>query len=559
MRHIKETVVAAAAVLLCLSGTAGAEYIDSAYYNYTSGQVEINGRFFDGSDGKYATVIVLKDGGDIANIDDSLVEKLEQVKIEKGSFAAAFALSDSESGKYTAYVEAGGKSRAARFAYAKNIDEIFNEITSQTTDSDFASKIEQYADELNISDSIYGSISDKAAALKMAYAEKSKADNADKLRDLIKAYSYVEALNESKTELLHDGYNIVDETVLGFDTLDKDCGVTAYSLYKNSINDTGRAKALDELKGKGFKSLDEMKKAFIYNASIAALKYNKNGGTAHVKSVLEDNNSVNEFDLTSYKKQSGNAIDLKLVNGNEWSKSDIQKILNTSASDSSTNQRGDVSPGGGRGNNSGNTIGGGKQSGDYSQSYDVKQNDDGSFADMDKAPWAKNAVESLSKLGIINGRDKNTFAPMENVTRAEFLKMIILAFKLDGDAADMNFPDVSEDNWYYEYVKTAFALGIANGYDNGYFGANDNITRQDAAVIMARAAQTANVNLDEKNDVIDFTDNAEISDYAIESINKLVMSGILHGSDDGRFCPKDNCTRAQAAVMISNILGQKED
>ena len=559
MRHIKETAVAAAAILLCLSGTAGAEYIDSAYYNYTSGQVEINGKFFDSFNGKYATVIVLKDGGDIANIDDSLVEKLEQVKIENGNFAAAFALSNSENGKYTAYVEAGGKSRAARFAYAKNIDEIFNEITSQTTNSDFASKIEQYADELNISDSIYGSISDKAAASKMAYAEKSKADNADKLRDLIKAYSYVEALNESKTELLHDGYNIIDETVLGFDTLDKDYGVTAYSLYKNSVNDTGRAKALDELKGKSFKNLDEMKKAFIYNASIAALKYNKNGGTAHVKGVLEDNNSVNGFDITSYKKQSGNAIDLKLINGNEWSKSDIQKILNMSSSDSSTNQRGDVSPGGGRGNNSGNTIGGGKQSGDYSRSYDVKQNDNGSFADMDKAPWAKDAVDSLSKLGIINGRDKNTFAPMENVTRAEFLKMIISAFKLDSDTADMNFPDISEDNWYYEYVKTAFALGIANGYDNGYFGANDNITRQDAAVIMARAAQTANVSLDEKNDVIDFTDNAEISDYAMESINRLVMSGILHGSDDGRFCPRDNCTRAQAAVMISNILGQKED
>ena len=76
---------------------------------------------------------------------------------------------------------------------------------------------------------------------------------------------------------------------------------------------------------------------------------------------------------------------------------------------------------------------------------------------------------------------------------------------------------------------------------------------------LPRAAQTANVSLDEKNDVIDFTDNAEISDYAMESINRLVMSGILHGSDDGRFCPRDNCTRAQAAVMISNILGQKED
>lgn len=556
MRHIKETALIATALLLCLSGTAGAEYIDSAYYSYSSKCVEINGRFFDNSNDTYATVFVLKSGGDIKNINDSLVEKQDQVKIKDGVFNFSFPLSDEESGSYIAYVEAGSTSRTVQFTYTENIDSIVSEILAKSSDEEFAKAVLDNAEALNISDSIYADINNKIAVGKMAYGEKNKAVNADTLRDLIKAYSYVQALNESKSALLLDGYNLVDEKILGFDTLDNEYKVTAYSLYNNSVKDTAKTDVFKRLENKNFASVDEMKKNFIYNAAIAAVKQNKNSGTSHIKSVLNDNNSVIGFDLTNYNKVSGNKIDLLLINGSEWEKNDIQKLLNTV--DSSKNDtKGDI----GGGTSGENTIGGGKNSGNYSQTYPViREQQTITFADIDEnTEWAREAIEKLAGKGIVNGRSENTFAPAEYVKRAEFLKMILAVFNLKTEAAEeIDFADVSTDKWYYDAVKTAAALNIAGGYGNGYFGAEDFITRQDAAVIVARAAQSAGFEMSAKEEMIDFNDKADISEYAIEATEKLVRSGILHGDETGNFKPKYNCTRAQAAVMLANVLGLYE-
>ena len=556
MKVRKLSVITAA--LLCLSGAASAEYIDSAYYNYSANRVEIGGRFFDDSNGKYATVIVLDDDGNIDSIDDSHIVRIDEAKIENGSFKIHFPVSVSDSKSFTTYIEADGKSRTVGFMYAKNISEIFNTIISRTTAEDFADKVAEYAKELNINDTVYGDIENKTAALKLLFSEKNKAANPDELRNLIEAYSYLEALNESKPELLLDGTNIVAETVLRLDALDSEYGVSAYKLYNNSIKDNSKTVVFEKMKNKGFKNLDEMKRAFIYNCTMAAVKYNKSSGAAFVKGVLSGNNAVNGFDLTNYNSQTSNSIDLKLVNGTEWEKSDIQSILNTKSSAAGGGAKGDVAQGGGKGSgDSGVTIGGGKPAGGYSQNYGADSNNI-TFGDIDNVPWAKDSILKLSKLGIINGRSADIFAPSENVTRAEFLKMILTAFKLESAGAEINFLDVTAGDWYYEYVKTAFSLGIAGGYGDGYFGANDSITRQDAAVIMARAAKAANITLEKTSEMKDFSDSGSISEYAAESVKSLVESGILHGDENGSFCPKDNCTRAQAAVMIANILEQQE-
>ena len=555
MKNIKTTAAITAALLLCLSGTAGAEYIDSARYNYSADKAEIDGRFFDSFNDSYATILVLKEGGNINKIYDNLVEKQDQVKIKDGKFSFSFPLSGT--GSYTAYVEAGGKSRVTTFTCANDIDMINADLFTISSENAFAKVADMYAKELNISESVYGKLKDKEKALKLAFAEKDNVTNVDEVRDLIKAYSYMEALNESQYSLLLDGYNIIDEEILGFDTLDEDYKVTAYSLYKTSINDAGKAKLFEMMQGQNFKTLDEMKKSFIYNATIAAVKHNKNSGTGHIKTVLEDNNAVNGFDLKNYNSSSGNAIDLSLVNGSEWKKEDIQKLLNSKA-ESKDDSRGDV--GGTGSNRSGTTTGGGIPSGNYSQNYSANQPKKNGFADIDESTeWAREAIEKLAEKGIVNGRDENTFAPKELVTRAEFLKMAISVFDLKTDnAQEISFDDVTPDKWYYEIIKTANALNIAGGYGNGYFGAEDNITRQDASVIMARAAQAAGFEFTDKEDMIDFADREDISDYASEATEKLVKAGILHGNDDGSFKPKDNCTRAQAAVMLANILGQLE-
>ncbi len=555
MKHIKTTAAITAALLLCLYGTAEAEYIDSARYNYSANKAEIDGRFFDNFNDSYATILVLKEGGNINKIHDSLVEKQDQVKIKDGKFSFSFPLS--EPGSYTAYVEAGGKSRVTTFTCANDIDMINADLFTIGSEDAFAKVVDMYAKELNISESVYGKLKDKEKASKLAFAEKDNVTSVDEVRDLIKAYSYMEALNESQYSLLLDGYNIIDAEILGFDTLDEDYKVTAYNLYKTLINDAGKTKLFEMMQGQNFKTLDEMKKSFIYNATIAAVKYNKNSGTGHIKTVLENNNAVNGFDLKNYNSSSGNAIDLSLVNGSEWKKEDIQKLLN-SKTGSKDDSRGDV--GGNGSNHGGTTTGGGKPSGNYSQNYSVNQPDKNGFTDIDESTeWARESIEKLAKKGIVNGRDENSFAPKELVKRAEFLKMVISVFDLKADnAQEISFDDVTSDKWYYEIIKTANALNIAGGYGNGYFGAEDNITRQDASVIMARAAQAAGFEFTDKEDMIDFADSKDISDYAAEATEKLVKAGILHGNDDGSFKPKDNCTRAQAAVMLANILGQLE-
>ena len=555
MKHIKTTAAITAALLLCLSGTAEAEYIDSARYNYSANKAEIDGRFFDNFNDSYATILVLKEGGNINKIHDSLVEKQDQVKIKDGKFSFSFPLS--EPGSYTAYVEAGGKSRVTTFTCANDIDMINADLFTIGSEDAFSKVVDLYSKELNISESVYGKLKDKEKASKLAFAEKDNVTSVDEVRDLIKAYSYMEALNESQYSLLLDGYNIIDAEILGFDTLDEDYKVTAYNLYKTLINDAGKTKLFEMMQGQNFKTLDEMKKSFIYNATIAAVKYNKNSGTGHIKTVLENNNAVNGFDLKNYNSSSGNAIDLSLVNGSEWKKEDIQKLLN-SKTGSKDDSRGDV--GGNGSNRGGTTTGGGKPSGNYSQNYSVNQPDKNGFTDIDESTeWARESIEKLAQKGIVNGRDENSFAPKELVTRAEFLKMVISVFDLKADnAQEISFDDVTSDKWYYEIIKTANALNIAGGYGNGYFGAEDNITRQDASVIMARAAQAAGFEFTDKEDMIDFADREDISDYAAEATEKLVKAGILHGNDDGSFKPKDNCTRAQAAVMLANILGQLE-
>ncbi len=558
MKLIKGLIPFAALSLLCLSGTAGAEYIDNANYSYKSGTAEISGRFFDSSDDTYATLIVLKEGGDINNISDSLVEKQDQVLIKDGSFSFSFPLSSDKSGKYTAYIEAGGKSRISPFSFCDNIEDIFKEITEQADEDSFCAKVEQYKDELNLTDGVYGKLDNRNAAAKMVFAARADFEDIEALKAAVGAAAYIQALNESKPDLVFDNYRFIDGNAVGVDTLDKELSVNAYSLYVGSLTESGKEEAVKKISGKAFKNIDDFKKSFVYNCTIAAIKYNKNSGTAHVSEILKANNSVNGFDLTKYNKASGNSIDLKLVNGSEWEKDDIQKVLNGSGS-AKDDSRGDVGKGSGGGSGSSGTKGGGISAGGYSQDYSVvSEPEKKGFSDVGESlSWAKPAIDKLSERGIINGRDENTFAPMDNVTRAEFLKMAVSALGIKESDAEISFSDVTEDKWYYSCVKTAYSLGIVTGYSDSVFGADDNITRQDAAVILKRAAEAAGKSIS-SDKAKDFADGGEISDYAKEAVDALSGAGIINGDELGSFNPKNNCTRAQAAVMISNVLEQLE-
>ena len=79
------------------------------------------------------------------------------------------------------------------------------------------------------------------------------------------------------------------------------------------------------------------------------------------------------------------------------------------------------------------------------------------------------------------------------------------------------------------------------------------ITREDAAVILARAAQYAGISLAQNSAAV-FTDADTISDYAVEAVGAMQANGVIMGMEDGSFQPQQYTTRAQACKMLYKLL-----
>ena len=178
------------------------------------------------------------------------------------------------------------------------------------------------------------------------------------------------------------------------------------------------------------------------------------------------------------------------------------------------------------------------------------ENSNSRFSDMHSALWAEAAVNNLSKKNIIDGYPDGSFKPLNPVTRAEFTKMIVNAFNLV-NSNEIAFNDVSSNDWFYEFVKIGVANNIIKG-DGENFMPNSLITRQDAAVILFRAMSRGRVLNSEASE---FSDNAEIADYAREAVYAMKNAGVINGVGDNTYLPLGDTSRAAAATMLYNALG----
>ena len=176
------------------------------------------------------------------------------------------------------------------------------------------------------------------------------------------------------------------------------------------------------------------------------------------------------------------------------------------------------------------------------------------FSDLHGFDWAKEAVENMAEKGILSGVGNKKFEPSRNVTRAEFVKILCKAFDISAPSAKtMNFSDVNSSDWYEPYVFKFYSAGYINGINEEYFGANDTLTRQDACVICARVLGISTefkYELDKKKPVdLDIADT-----YAKGSIYNMYNKSLINGNENGEFMPYKALSRAEAAVLVSNIL-----
>jgi len=154
---------------------------------------------------------------------------------------------------------------------------------------------------------------------------------------------------------------------------------------------------------------------------------------------------------------------------------------------------------------------------------------------------------------IIKGYPDGSFKPDNNITRAEFAVVLAKALGWAAKPGRHDFADAAEiPDWAEGYISAAVEKGVISGYEDNTFRANRPITRSEIAVIIVRALGLGD-NIPESG-TLSFDDAAEIPDWAVGYIAAAVNQGIIKGKPGNIFAPDDNATRAEAAALVSRML-----
>lgn len=161
-------------------------------------------------------------------------------------------------------------------------------------------------------------------------------------------------------------------------------------------------------------------------------------------------------------------------------------------------------------------------------------------------------LETENHMKYLNGYDDGTFRPENNMTRAEAAQMfynLLLDKNVSGNSA---FYDVSRDAWYYDAVTALANMGIINGKGSGMFDPDGEITRAEFTAI---AMRFTDIEVDSAESFADVPPQH----WAAEDIADAAALGWISGSGDGNFSPDTAITRGAVAKIVNNMLGRKAD
>ena len=173
------------------------------------------------------------------------------------------------------------------------------------------------------------------------------------------------------------------------------------------------------------------------------------------------------------------------------------------------------------------------------------------FTDVDTAKWYHLPVDYVLTHKMMNGVSSRAFAPNANLTRGMLVQILYnLEGKPKGTAA--NFSDVQADAWYAEAVGWAASNKVVTGYADGTFRPNAAVTREQAAAILYRYAQSKgiDVSVGENTNILSYVDVQQASEYAIPALQWAVGAGVLNGKNGGRLAPTGTATRAEIAAIM---------
>ncbi|HYK56416.1 MAG TPA: S-layer homology domain-containing protein, partial [Flavisolibacter sp.] len=163
--------------------------------------------------------------------------------------------------------------------------------------------------------------------------------------------------------------------------------------------------------------------------------------------------------------------------------------------------------------------------------------------------WYNRYLVYLNLENIIYGYSKDTIKPNKLVTRAEAVTMLGRALHLSGVTRPTRFKDVSSSSFASGYIESLADLGIIKGRLDGTFGPEQEVTRAEMAILLAKAYKLPNVTTVKFSDV-----NSSVTGY--QEISNLVAAKISEGYADGTFQPRQTMNRATYAVFLAKAQNE---
>jgi len=177
-----------------------------------------------------------------------------------------------------------------------------------------------------------------------------------------------------------------------------------------------------------------------------------------------------------------------------------------------------------------------------------------SFQDV-KGHWAVNEINNWVEDSLIKGYEDGTFRPDNPISRAEFVVLVNRAFDFEAKV-DLNYKDIKGKEWFAEDVAIAKAAGYITGYEDNTFRPYNSITRQEAAVMIARVLNLAPCY--DSDFINKFKDGSSIASWSRNYVSALLRIGKIDGYTDGTFQPKQPISRAEAVVILDRSLPDKD-
>ncbi|QGR00278.1 S-layer homology domain-containing protein [Paenibacillus psychroresistens] len=185
-----------------------------------------------------------------------------------------------------------------------------------------------------------------------------------------------------------------------------------------------------------------------------------------------------------------------------------------------------------------------------------------SFSDI-STHWAKKDIELLANKVVVEGMSSTTFAPESNITRAQFAALVVRSLGLTTSVtSNTYFKDVNASDWFAGAVTAAAKAGLINGYEDGTFAPNKQITREELAALVVRALKYAGVKADvtvaqQATLLAKYTDSNKIV-WAQAEVAAAINAGIINGLTDKTIGSNKTATRAQSATMLKRFLTKAE-